>query len=147
MCTGQTRETAKTEQRHDTTEGESRTKSPLVSQLALCRRTVTSSKVYMQPPHAALLSSKLANQHIPALSGKQKMSACRSCCNVWNTIGKSNEHFTSSGSTFERVQKQNENAQADTHTFICRRAGMYIGQLWTLIGALRVCLLSSPHQA
>lgn len=62
--------------------------NPLSCHSVLCWRTVTSSKVYTQPPHAALLSSKLAKQHIPSLGGNKKMSACRSRCAVRNTISK-----------------------------------------------------------
>ena len=52
--------------------GENPEQNPLSCQSVLCWRSMTSSKVYTQPSHAALLSSKLANQHIPALSSNKK---------------------------------------------------------------------------
>lgn len=52
--------------------GESSEQNPLSCHSVLRWRTVTSSKVYTPPPHAALLSSKLAKQHIPGLSSYER---------------------------------------------------------------------------
>lgn len=57
-----------TEQKGMTPAGENPEQNPLSSHSVLCWRSVTSSKVYMQPPHPALLSS---NQHIPAFKQKK----------------------------------------------------------------------------
>lgn len=83
--------------------------NPLSCHGVLRRWTVTSSKVYTQPPHAALLSSELTNQHIPALGGNRKTPACRSC-----RAAEGRDKQTNASSERPRHSESN-NAPADTH--------------------------------
>lgn len=125
------------QQRYDTTKGESRTKSPFMSQ-----RAVLADRDLIQSLHAAasccfvIFKTCKAAHSVPRRQQKNVSVQIPLRCEKHDK--QINEHQVS-GSTYAESK--------NTHTFRSRRADKYIGQLWTLIGALRVCLLSSPHQA
>lgn len=85
-----------------TAAGENPEQNPLSCGSVLCWRTMTSSEVYRQPPHAALLSSELADQHIPAPSSNKNESACGSRCTARAAKEKRTESLSQSGAHARR---------------------------------------------
>lgn len=117
------------EQRYDTTEGESRTKSPLMS-----RRAALADRDLIQSLHAAASRCFVISKTCkPAHSCSEKCQRADPAERVKHDK-RITDAFSGRGS---------KNTQTDALSFISRRPGTYVGQLWTLIGALRVCLLSS----